>query len=351
MDRDVSAHVTASRRATYWTGIWEPTREAISKEVAWLRAALAPGSPVVAYTPQPSGVEISERVLRLNFSRWYALRTAALLLEQRGTLTHIFGGIGTSEHFLQLLGRRPLLFTVVIAGIPSRPAMYERVRHFVAESQGLRAALVDTGVDARRVDTIYPGIDINQYTPAPHIPNGRFTLLFASSPADPTEIDARGVGLLIELARVRPDIDIMVLWRQWGDVAAARSIIDSRQPPTNFRIEQRDARDMTTVYQQVHATTCFFAASVGKSAPNSLVEGFASGLPALVSDTCGLADLVSHWQAGVVTPRTLEGIVRGVDELRARYPEMRRQSRLLAEAHFDSNQALGRYAQIYDRLG
>ena len=45
MGRDLQAYVSADHTfsVTYWTGIWEPKREGISKEVEWLRAALAPG--------------------------------------------------------------------------------------------------------------------------------------------------------------------------------------------------------------------------------------------------------------------------------------------------------------------
>jgi glycosyltransferase involved in cell wall biosynthesis len=200
------------------------------------------------------------------------------------------------------------------------------------------------------VDNIYPAIDVDHYTPAA-APEGRFTLLFASSPADPSEIDARGVGLLIELARLRPDLDVVVLWRQWGDVAEARRVIDRRSPPPNFRLEHRDARDMAAVYQSVHATACFFDAGVGKSAPNSVVEGLATGRPALLTDTCGMADIVGAWQAGVVCPREITALAGAVDQLKRGYSNHALQARRLAEQEFDSRRALARYAALYERLG
>jgi len=335
---------------TYWTGVWEPTREAISKQVAWLRATLAPGSPIVSFTAQSSAIYVRERVLRLNFHRWYALRAAALALERAGSVTHIFGGIGTTEHLLHVLGRRPILFTVVIPGAASPPESYRHVRHFVAESRVLAETLTRAGVPHDRVDIIYPAIDVDHYAPAPP-PEGRFTLLFASSPADSSEIDARGVGLLIDLARLRPDIDVVVLWRQWGDVAEARRVIDGRSPPRNFRLEHRDARNMADVYLNAHATACFFDAGVGKSAPNSVVEGLASGRPALLTDTCGVADIVGAWQAGVVCPRDITALVGSIDELRRDYPRYALQARRLAEQEFDSRRALARYAALYERLG
>jgi glycosyltransferase involved in cell wall biosynthesis len=352
----VRAHVSelnrSSRRfrVSYWAGIWEPRREAISKEVAWLRKALAPTGPVVAFTPQRSGLSPSERVIRINFRRWHALRLAAVIVEPACALSHVFGGIGTSDHFLHLLGRRPILFTVVIAGNASPLHMYDHVARFVAESRGLAAALRSAGVDSSRIETIYPGLNINAFTPPGDQPPKPFKVLFASSPADPSEIDSRGIGLLIEVARARPDVEVIVLWRQWGDVQTAMNIIAARNPPANFRVEQRDAADMSRIYREVHATTCLFEASSGKAAPNSVLEGLATGRPALLTDTCGVADLVEDWGAGVVTARSVEAISAGLDELQKRYGPMSVRARQLAETEFDSEKALSRYAQIYERL-
>jgi glycosyltransferase involved in cell wall biosynthesis len=358
MGRDVRASVTTPRRrrgrdacrVSYWTGIWEPRREAISKEVAWLRSALDPRAIVVSFTPQRTRLLLREKVLRLNFRRWLSLRSAALALERTGDVTHVFGGVGSVGHFLHVLGRRPILMTAVIPGGPLAPELYARVARFVVESRGLAATLTGAGVPADRIDIIYPPIDLQQYSPQVSPPAGRFRLLFASSPSEPGEIDQRGVGLLIDLARLRPEIDIIVAWRRWGRVADARSIVASRMPPSNFKVEEGDQADMCAIYRGVHATVCCFEAGYGKAAPNSLVEGLASGLPALVSDSCGIADLIGEWQAGVVTPRSAEALATGLDDLQRRYDAIRGAARRLAEAEFDSRRAASRYAGLYRAL-
>jgi glycosyltransferase involved in cell wall biosynthesis len=334
-------------RVTYWTGIWEPRREAISKEVSWLRSELAPGSPVVAFTPQPSRLLVRERVLRIHYKRWLLLRGAALLMEQAGELSHVFGGVGAVAHFLHLLGRRPILLTVMIPGPPLDLALYSRVQRFVAQSRSLAATLTGAGVSPRFIEIIYPALNIGLY--APHRPpsESRFRLLFASSPAEPQEIDQRGIGLLIELARLRPDIDVIVVWRRWGRVAEARRILASRHPPPNFKVEEGDVLDMPALYRDVHATVCCFEDGYGKAAPNSVVEGLASGRPALIARTSGIADLIGEWHAGVVTERTAEGLASGVDDLRSSYGTASVQARRLAEAEFDDRRAADRYASLY----
>jgi len=131
-----------------------------------------------------------------------------------------------------------VLFTAVIPGAPSAQNVYDRVDHFVAESRVLRSTLVGAGVITDRIDVIYPAVDVDRYAPQP-APTGRFTLLFASSPPTVEEIDARGVGLLIDLARMCPDVDIRVLWRTWGDMDESLRVVASRNPPTNFHLENR----------------------------------------------------------------------------------------------------------------
>lgn len=345
----MSAAVRGRHAITYWTGVWEPTREAISKQVAWLRSSLAPGSPVVSFTAQPSHLDLRNRVARVNVRRWYLLRTAVVAVEPLGRVSHVFGGIGTTNHFLHVLRRRPILFTVVVGGVPGPAAMYKNVRHFVAESRPLRDALVAAGVARDRIDLIHPAVDLSRYTPA-EAPSGPFTLLFASSPPAVDEIEGRGIGLLIELARARPDITIRVLWRQWGEVDAAARFLAARRPPDNFVVERRDAGDMAAVYRSVHATVCLFEAAVGKSAPNSVIEGLASGRPSLVSDTCGIADVIEEWHAGVVSLRSREPLIEAVTRLQRDYARLSGHARALAEAQFDRTQALTRYDQLYGRL-
>jgi glycosyltransferase involved in cell wall biosynthesis len=303
---------------------------------------------VVAFTPQRTAYRIRDQVVQLHNRRWWSLRAAALLIERRGDMSHVFGGLDAS-HYLALLGRRPILFTAAIPAPPLPLRMYERVAHFVVESSALERALLDAGVSSERVTTIYPAVDLTRYAASPP-PPGRFRLLFASTPADPAELEQRGIGLLIDVARACPEIDVVLLWRRWGDTTAAMAEIAFRQPPANLRIEHGDAADMAAIYRAAHATVCCFEKGFGKSAPNSVIEGMASARPALVTDTCGIADLVAESGAGVVTPRTVAGLVEGLAQLQRGYAAAAGRARGLAEEHFDRSRALRRYAQIYDAV-
>ena len=103
-------------RVTYWTGIWDPTREAISKEVQTLRRAVQPSAPVVSLSAgQKSSISPRDRVIRLAGARWMTFRATAALIEPLGNVTHAFGAMN-AWHLLRALGRRPIIFTAVLAG-------------------------------------------------------------------------------------------------------------------------------------------------------------------------------------------------------------------------------------------
>src|SRR5215204_5654480 len=99
-------------RVTYWTGTWDPAREAISKEVQTLRCAVQPSAPVVSFSAgQRSSLSPRDRVVRLAGERWVTFRATAALLEPLGDVTHAFGAMN-AWHSLTALGRRPIIFTV-----------------------------------------------------------------------------------------------------------------------------------------------------------------------------------------------------------------------------------------------
>ncbi len=338
-------------RVTYWTGIWDPRREALSSGVEALRAALAPRAPVVSFSAgQRTSALPRGRVVRLSGRRWLALRALAALLEPRGAVTHLIAGL-SSWHLLRALGRRPLLFTVAIDGPPLAPDLYRKVDRFVAESDGLARALAACGVDPGKVRVLYTGIDLDRFRPAPAPAGGPFRLLFASSPADPSELEGRGVPLLVALARRVPDLEIVVPWRRWGDLDAARRGLRALDPPPNFRVVEGDVVDMAAEYRAAHAVACLFRPGSGKACPTSVVEGLACGRPALVTDGVGIADLLVAEGAGRAAPPAVEALADELEALRSGYPGFATRARSLAERRFDRQKTWKAYESLYRELG
>jgi glycosyltransferase involved in cell wall biosynthesis len=333
---------------TYWTGVWDPAREALSKEVESLRAALAPGAPVVSFA---SGNERSafwprRGVIRLSPRRQWLLRALGALVERLGDVTHVMGGTG-SWHLLRSVGRRPVVLTAAIPGPPLEPRLGGKVTFFAAESESIAADLIRGGVPRERVRVIHPGVDLDRFSPAPLPPPKPFRIAFASTPADPAEIEPRGIGLLVELARLRPDVEVRFQWRGWGDAGAARRALEALAPTANVKINHNDVVDMPTVYREAHAVACFFSAGFGKSAPNSVIEGLACGRPALLADTCGLAGLVAAHGAGAVGARSAGALAEAVDALRGEVEERSRRARALAEATLGVRTFCAAYQALY----
>lgn len=335
-------------RVTYWTGTWDPAREAISKEVETLRRSVQRSAPVVSLsTGQRSSISPRERVIRLAGTRWTTFRATAALVEPLGHVTHVFGAMN-AWHSLKALGRRPIILTVVIAGPALEAALYDKVTVFAAESECLADDLRRAGIGPDRIRVIYPGVDLAEYQPVTRGTRERFQVLFASAPSDAGEFEARGIPLLVELARLCPEIDVTLLWRSWGDQDAAQRAFANLNPPDNIKIEMRRGRSMASIYQEADAVACLYEPGFGKSCPNSIVEALACGVPALVSATCGIGALIATDGAGIASTRNPADVAEAVRTLRREHSRFSTGARRLAERHFDIRQFVDTYARLYE---
>lgn len=337
-------------RVTYWTGIWQPHREALSKEVQALRGLEGRRATVVSFsTGQRTSLLVRDGVFRLSGRRWLTLRLLAAALERQGDVTHVLGALD-EWHLLRAVGRRPVLFTVAHPGTPADLALHRKVALFAAETEALAGALRRTGVLPDRIRVIRPGVDLQRYAPKPSPPPHPFRLLFASTPADPAEFDVRGIPLLVDVARRCPEVEILLLWRTWGNTDAARDVFARLNPPSNIKMQRRAGRSMESIYQGVHATICAYADAFGKSCPNSLIEGLSCGRPALVTRTCGLADLLETSEGGIAAARDPDDLVAAIERLRRHHARYCVAARALAEQCFDLRTFQSTYAELYAKL-
>ena len=336
-------------RVTYWTGIFEPAREALSREVEILRRRVAPPAPVVSFSSgQRSSLVRRDNVIRLSSRRWMVLRLLAAALERTGDITHVFGEIDC-WHLLRAVGRRPVMLTVAIPGPLLDARDYRHVRAFVAETDALARALRVGGIDPHKIRVILPGVDLEYFKPVP-APEGRFRVLFASSPASPSHFGRRGIPLLVETARLCPDIDFVMLWRQWGSQSAADGALEALRPPGNVIVERGDVADIASAFQRAHATVLMAADGYGKSCPNSVIEGLACGRPALVSPSCGIADLLVSGGAGLTPTRDPRALEQALRALMINPEGWRERARSLAEHRFALSCFSRAYEEAYERL-
>jgi glycosyltransferase involved in cell wall biosynthesis len=241
-----------------------------------------------------------------------------------------------------------VLFTAVSDGPPVSGSLRDKVSLYAVEAEPLAAALINVGVRPERVRVVYPGVDLERFRPA-SAPSGPFRVLFASTPANLAEFEARGIPLLVEIARMRPDVQVVVRWRRWGDTQAAAAALRALSPSPNLIVEP-EADDMAVAYRGVHATICAFAQGFGKACPNSIIEGLASGRPALLTDTCGIASLVERKGAGISAARSVMALLQGLDAIRADIVGYSARARALAEETFDLTCFRRTYAEMYQEL-
>ena len=330
---------------TYWTGTWDPAKEAISKEIAALRVGARARAPVVSISPgQSSRFDRRHRAVVLSGRAWPALRLIAAVVEPRADVTHIFGG-QMSWHLVRALGRRPIVLTAVTSRTSDERLPHVNFARVVVQTADGIVEWLDAGVPRDRIEVLSPGIDLEWFVPAPP-PSGRFTLLFASTPSDAADLEGRGIPLLADLARHRPDIDVLVPWRQWGDLAAARRALQGLDPVPNFIVEHGDIVDMRTVFGRAHATIAPFAPGVGKTVPNFVIEGLASGRPCISTPGGGLASLIEPG-AGLVVARDVAALADAIDRVRDSWSDWSRRARQLAETSFNLVHVRARYDQIY----
>jgi glycosyltransferase involved in cell wall biosynthesis len=109
----------------------------------------------------------------------------------------------------------------------------------------------------------------------------------------------------------------------------------------------RRGRDMASIYQEADAVACLYEPGFGKSCPNSIVEALACGVPALVSDTCGIAGLIAKDGAGVATTRHPADVAEAARVLHREHARFSAAARRLAERHFDIRQFVETYARLY----
>jgi len=337
-----------SPRIAYWTSAFEPEMEAIASEVAALRRCF-PASVAWGLSHRHWALLSWKRGFCLNPRFHLLFRTATRLLEPAFQLNHIFGSLG-DWFFLQGVRRRPTVLTVAAENFPVDSSLLERVDRFVVEYPAGREKLIQLGLDAGKIRLIFPPVDLERFVPA-GAPKGPFTVLFASSPDEPSWLEGRGVPAILEAAALRPKIQFRLLWRPWGSsLTRVRQWLAEREL-ANVKLLVGRFADMICQYRAAHATVVpFIRPDQCKPAPNSLVESLACGRPVVATPAVGLAELVREEQAGIICPGRGQALAESLDRLQADWPTFSRRARSLAERWFASERFVQGYQQLYKEL-
>jgi len=337
-----------SPRIAYWVSSFAADMEAVASEAALLSRAF-PGSIRWGVSPHP-GLRFSARAGFAFSPRWSPVfRVLAGALQWRYDVNHIFGGLGDWYH-LRTVAKHPVVLTVAVSAGTVHEELLSKVDRFVIEWPGGDQELVALGIDADRIEVILPPVDLAAFAPRPR-PPAPFTVLFASSPDRADWLEARGVHLVIEAARLRRRVRFILAWRPWGDALSRVRAMIRAAGVSNVDLRVGQIADMAGLYGQVHATLfCMTERSTCKPAPNSVVESLACGRPVLITPLVGFSDLVRDRGAGVVVAPEGEAVAEGLDTLESGWERYAKAARALAVKVFDARNFVSRYRSLYERL-
>lgn len=322
-----------------------PDMEAIAGEVAFLRSHFKRS---VAW-----GIT-TQRRCQLSWRRGFGFspffykpfRLSTYFFQRLFQINHIFGSLGDWFH-LNSLCRSPAVMTVAALSMNVDISRLRRIDRFAVEWPGALRDLDALGISSERVELILPPVDpLRFFVSKP--PDQPFTVLFASSPDRADWLESRGVTLLLSVARQRPKVRFRLLWRPWGDgLTRIREILSTKEHP-NVELKVGKCKDMSTEYRMCHATIAPFSdASRCKPIPNSLLESFACGRPAIMTDLVGLADVQGVRDSNIVCRADVESVCAAIDRVQVDWPQRSSRVRELAEDQFSEQRFIRKYESFY----
>jgi glycosyltransferase involved in cell wall biosynthesis len=224
------------------------------------------------------------------------------------------------------------------------------------QTEALRQTLLALGIRPDRVEWLFPGVDLTRFRPTAHGLEGKSNpkVLFATAPRTVEELEGRGVPLLLTAAQATPEVHYHLLYRRWRtgytSLHTTQKLI-ARQELRNVTVTDSIVADMPAVYNQHHFTIVpYTRPDGGKECPNSLIEGLACGLPALVSSACRIADFVERQRCGVVFDPTPLGLVNAIARGTLDYRDLSKQATITAHEFFSQETFRIKMAKIYDAI-
>jgi len=340
-------------RIIYWnTSCLEPEIEAVSKELFQLATHFQP-SLLFSINPQ-IGLRGSLAQRYVGFHPRFdpLLRVIIPLIESLGDINHVYGEI-CPWTFSKTLKRKPLILTIASEKGEPQLDFLDRCRKIIVQTEAMRGILVALGVEASKTVVLYPAVDLQRFTPRqagatfPHAPK----VLFATAPRTWEEMEARGVQLLLAAAKGSPEVRYHLLYRRWRhhytSLQPTKELMTSHQL-RNVTLTDGVVDDMPSVYRDHHFTVIpYTKPGGGKECPNSVIEGLACGLPALVSSATPFSHFVATHKCGIVFEPNPSSLIAAIDEGLAQYHQLSNHASSVAQEFFSQTTMFGKLAQIY----
>jgi glycosyltransferase involved in cell wall biosynthesis len=342
---------TKPARIAYWTYNYAPQWEAASKEVKRLMTVFGK-----QYDTHLISQNSREKKLRIFGKRKYLPLPFSLLalpffsrIAAAYDINHLFAS-PSEPVLLPRIGSKNTVLTITkdsetLNGLEKNLDYLNMLRYIVVESEWHQELLLQAGINSQRLTLIYPGTEIKPYFAA----SNPFTILFATSPFQPSQFLSRGIYLILKAAVRLPEVRFVLIWR---DVEYERLLeLIRNEKLENVEVRNGFIQDMDSVYSSVHSVILpgLTPGSI-KPTPHSALDSLSHGKPVLVSRASSIAGLVERTQCGVVFDPTTGSLVEAVRHLMNHYHEYQGNCHLTLKQCFSETVFLERYRDVYEAM-
>lgn len=343
-------------RIIYWnTSCLQPEIEAVSKEVFQLarhfRNSLLFGiNPHYLFC-----ASVKKKYIGFHPVFDPLLRALIPLVELSGDINHVYGE-PTPWTFYKTLCRKPTVLTIASEKSCPQVDFLEHCRKVWVQTDTFYRKLLALGIDQKKVEVLYPAVDLAAFRPSAQVPRGMRTpcVLFATAPRSAEEMTDRGVYLLLQAAKDNSDICYRLLYRPWKrdytSLAATAQWLKTEQL-RNVTLTNGVISNMPRTYSEHHFTVIpYTRPDGGKECPTSLVEGLACGVPVLISSVAPFAYFVAEHRCGVVFEPTPAALVAAVETGMRHYTELSTKAIQTAQRFFSEENMLRKVARVYQEI-
>ncbi len=163
------------------------------------------------------------------------------------------------------------------------------------------------------------GVDLQRFTPKPReairqrLKLDKFTLIAVGH-----FIERKGQHLIIEALRELPDVQLLLIGDGPMQDELQRLIHDYQ---LQSQVNIIGALPQTELADYYSAADCMVLASSREGWANVLLEAMACGTPVIATRVSGTPEVVLNDTAGQLITRSPQGIIAGLQQLRANYPQ------------------------------
>lgn len=185
--------------------------------------------------------------------------------------------------------------------------MLRRKDRVVAVGGAVRQALIDNeGIPADRIDVIYNGVDLTDFSPQPErrdsvrrelrLADDEFAIMQVAR-LDPVKDHTTALKTMRRLSVDLPNARLFIV----GD-GPERAHIERQIAEWDLGNSVKMLGTRTDVSRLLQAADCFLLTSLSEGIPVTLIEAMGASVPVVATDVGGNGEVVVHDESGVLAP-------------------------------------------------